>query len=109
VETDGNEAGIAECVGGGTSAVAAAKVAGDALETQNQDDIAITAETPAIAITASITIVTSIAEAVAIPIAIAITFLRWTILLLLGSRQRSDRNHQQNCQQWKDASGSILP
>jgi hypothetical protein len=106
METDGDEAGIADSVRGGTSAVAAAKVAGDALETQNQDDIAIAAEASAIA---SIAIVISIAEAVAIPIAIAITILRWTILLLLGSGQRSHRNHQQNCQEGKDASRSILP
>jgi hypothetical protein len=82
METDGDEAGIADSVRGGTSAVATSKVAGDALETQNQDDIAVAAEAPAIA---SIAIVTSIAEAVAIPIAIAITILRGTILLLLGS------------------------
>jgi hypothetical protein len=106
VETDGHEAGIAECVRGGTSAVAASKVTGDALKTQNQDDIAVAAETSAIA---SIAIVTSIAEAVAIPIAIAVTILRRAILLLLGSGQRSHSNHQQNCQEGKDASRSILP
>ena len=90
MKADGHEAGIADSVRGGTSAVAAAKVAGDALKTQNQDDIAIAAEASAIA---SIAIVTSITEAVAIPIAIAITILRWTILLLLGSGQRSHRNN----------------
>jgi hypothetical protein len=103
VESDGDEAGIAECVGGGTSAVATAKVAGDALETQNQDEVAIAA------VAFTIAVMTSIAEGVAIPIAIAVTILRGTILLLLGSGQRSHRNHQQNCQQGKDASGSILP
>jgi hypothetical protein len=50
----------------------------------------------------------SIAEAGAISIAEAVTTLRWTILLLRGG-QRSQRNHQKNCQQGKDASGSILP
>jgi hypothetical protein len=109
VEAYRHEAGIAKCVGGGTTAVAAAKVAGDALKTQNQDDIAVAAEAPAITITTSIAIVTSIAEAVAIPISIAITILRGTILLLLGSGQRSNGNDQQNCEQGKDASGSILP
>jgi hypothetical protein len=66
VETDGDEAGIAESVRGGTSAVAAAKVTGDALKTQNQDDIAVSAETPAITVVTSIAIMTSIAEAIAI-------------------------------------------
>ena len=105
MEAYGDEAGVAECVRGGTSAVAASKITGDPLKTQNQDDIAVAAETSAIA---SIAIVTSIAEAVAIPIAIAVTILRRAILLL-GSGQRSHRNHQQNCQEGKDASGSILP
>jgi hypothetical protein len=103
VEGDGHEAGIAESVGRGTTTISAAEVAGDALETQNQDEVAIAA------VAFTITVAISIAEAVAIPIAIAVTILRGTILLLLGSGQRSDRNHQQNCQQGKDASGSILP
>jgi hypothetical protein len=98
VEADSHEAGIAECVRGGTSAVAAAKVAGDALEAQNEDDIPIAAEASAtgivtaVAVASSIAIVTAvaIASSIAIMTAIAegVAILRWTILLLRGSGQR---------------------
>jgi hypothetical protein len=107
VEGDGHEAGIAESVGRGTTTISAAEVAGDALETQNQNDITIAAEASAIAIVTAVAIASSIAIMTAI--AEGVTILRWTILLLLGSGQRSDGDHQQNCQQGKDAGGSILP